>query len=126
MGAGKSRASPPALMTAASSVRYMAARLSPASPCSMKTSALPGATAPRIFSSVSRLSLERRSGPGSVMTATVPPPNIGAVLTCSAIADVDVSLPCSRQRSGASPVACSRRFAMARTALSSAYPSPPR
>ena len=118
VGALNSLASPPARWMTASRPPRAADRRLPASPCSTNTSALPGATLRTAPSSASRASFERSSGAGSVTTATVPPPNIGAVATRSAIAAAVVSAPAARQRSGRIPVPCSSRPATAATARS--------
>ena len=84
----------------------------------MNTSALPGATLPIARSIASRSALDRRSGAGSTTTATVPPPNSGAVATRIPIEATSVSTPFARQRSGGVPDSASRRLASASTAAS--------
>ena len=92
----------------------------------MNTSALPGATVRIAPSSASRSALERSSGAGSTTTATVPPPNSGAVATRMPMAPASVSAPVVRQRSGGVPDSASRRCASALTAASMVKPSSPR
>ena len=60
----------------------------------------PARPSPIAWSIASRSALDRRSGAGSTMTATVPPPNSGAVATRMPIAAASVSAPFARQRSG--------------------------